>query len=311
MGDQVRDITTNIRTDGSTGIPDPLFAPPGTSGTGNGYPVGGQTTYPTWWFNMIQEEQKHQIEALGITPVANDVHQLAQGFEQGSWPAPADLVLIDQVVVGDMDLQQGSHMRVGRMVGIFGALSWTNANAGLDAVVVNIHLPWIAATPPSDVIGTGRVSPTQSEFQGDNALGPFFDVVPDGNGVFLTIGGNNGPGTAVVPVKIGDGDTEGIRRTQFVIWYETTGVPVPAWPRAEWDLRGDQPVGAALDLTYFGAQAGDFISIRDQADVEVQSLAVGAVPTDTITAGAILTVGQYTIDHRGSRSRPITVGQQI
>lgn len=297
--DRNRDI--NVRPDGSIGVPDPGNPAPGDSGTFNGYPTGDQTTVHAWWFNMINEELRNQLLAFGIAPVANDVHQFADAFEQGDYPAPANVPGIEQVAPADIVFQDGWYKRVGNIITLQLLVSWDNQAGGLDAVAARVNLPFEVdrtTTWPGTLFVVG------SEFLADNALGPDFTVSTIGAGTTAAaLTGRSGPGTSSTPIKIGG---DGTRTARLELSYPTNGTPSSVWPRVQFDLFGDQPSASTLDLTYFGAQGGDFISVRDGDDIEVQSLAVGATPTDTITT-AVLAQGQYTLLHRGFRSHPRTV----
>jgi hypothetical protein len=309
--DRNRDI--NARLDGSTGIrpsTDPL---PGPSGTFNAYPTGPQTTLHATHLNALTEEMRNMVLAVGETPAVNNVHQLARAFEQSQGPGINTMQIIRGVAIADIIIANGEWSRTGRVVTMQLQLSWLNTSALIEGNELLIEIPWEVQAGQRV---NGLVLPSGDlRADGGNA---YYSLVekpeaPNSRSVRLEWVASNLSGAAGMPVSIGGVLADGVgnaRTVRIMLTYWTNGNWNPAWPRVEWDVVGDQDNGASLDFFYYGAQLGDLVSVRDQSDVEVQSIAVGALPSDSETT-APLALGQYTLLHRGYRSQPITVGTAI
>jgi hypothetical protein len=249
---------------------------------------------------------RNQLLALGQAPQVDDVHQLAQAFEQRQGPGLNTMTIIRGVPVADVSIASGQWSRMGRMVSMEIALAWLNTNPLAENFDLIIEVPWELQTG-QDIHGT--VSPS-GNLRNDGG-GAYYSVTEalDALSIQVAFMAGNLSGAPETLVRVGGPGIDGpgnARSLRLMVTYWTNGAWNPAWPRVDWAVVGDQSAPADIDYTFYGAFAGDNISVRDQNDVEIQSNPVAGPSTATG-----LLAGEYTLVHRGYRSQPISVVNDI
>lgn len=292
----------NNKADGSTGLVPSTNPGPGPSGTLSPYPPDPQSIVSPAWLNSLGEEQRNLIIGLGDTPATDQVHQIADLFEQRPGPGITNMSVVRGVPLAEMNQQSGFFSRNGRQVSVIQSLVWSNTVAPFGDDLV-LELPFGRA------IGQelrGNVDPA-SDLQTDGGALQYIlqgDLVDAFAAKVQALAGNAN-GSAGSVVTIGSiGSDGGPRILAYWVSYFTDGTRNPAWPYVQWDSPLDAQVFEDIKYSYNGAQPGDVIEILDINDVVVDTTSIGATPSDGDLSldNPIGVVGNYRLRLRGALS---------
>lgn len=299
----------DIQADTQFGLGD-KWEIPSAIGTIEARPAAPQTLVRAAVYNGPMLEILNLQTELGVTADISDSAQLAKAFEQNAVPDPSEASLIVAVPGGEIVFQRGWYSRVGCTVTYSFAISWANTDGPSGGDPLRVLAPFQSSGAVFQDTWTGTVFAGQSEFFGDNGVLGWtyqarFHNVTDFE---IHIEKVSTPGVLVAITK--GIAAEGDRKVQGFIVYRTDGTRAVDWPFIEWVETGDLVHNTIPDITYYGAQAGDQVSVRDSVDFEVDLVNVAALPSATIPINLALTKAggsPYTLVHRGQRSRPLVV----
>lgn len=115
--------------------------------------------------NLITEELRNLVIALGGTPASDDDTQLATLFESGTFePIVSASGGLGDVIAGDFAAREGRYQRIGNTVHAWFGLVFTNTTGALNAAVLNITPPFFIAEDTAISAGhlTGAVQATDT-----------------------------------------------------------------------------------------------------------------------------------------------------